>query len=199
MLGPMCGRSYRLNCEQIVRSLTTLLVSLPLLSISAAAQDTSAKPQDTSAKPTMHNVQEIGNALAACMQQPPVADHYQGMRITVRVSFNGHGELLGPPQFTYVAPTASDQTKTEYKNAILDALKRCTALSFSPELGAMAAGLPIILRFDDGRLTARNVGGMIEIPPARPIPPLLQTRSPRSYLAARCRRVHLGRHRRRCG
>lgn len=149
-----------------------------LFSIPAAAQGTLAQP-------TVHNLHEIATALAACMQPLAVTDHYQGIRVTARLGFDARGQPLGPPQFTYVTPDAPDRIKTEYKSAIFDALKRCTPLSFSPELGATIAGVPIILRFDERGLMRVRLGGSSayvapvplpssQIPPARPVPPVLQ-------------------------
>jgi hypothetical protein len=154
------------------------LLCLLLFSISAVAQDASAKP-------TVHNLHEIGKALAACMQPLAVADHHQGIQITARLGFHARGQLLGPPLFTYVTPNAADRMKTEYKSAILDALKRCTPLSFSPQLGATIAGVPLILRFDERGLMRVRLGGssayvapaplpLSQIPSARLVPPVLQ-------------------------
>jgi hypothetical protein len=154
------------------------LVWLPLFSISPAAQETSAKP-------AVHNLQEIGKALDACIQPLKVPAPYRGIRVTARLGFNARGQPLGPPQFTYVTPKAPERIKIEYKTAILDALARCTPLSFSHKLGGTIAGVPLILSFDEGRLTRVRLAGSSayvapaplpssQIPPARPIPLPLQ-------------------------
>jgi hypothetical protein len=122
-----------------------LIASFPWLSLFSAA----ATAQAPSAKPAVHNVHEIAKVLSACMQPLVVAEPYRGMRVTVRIGFNAHGQPLGPPVFTYVTPNASDRIKNEYKTAIAGALKRCTPLSFSPGLGAAIAGRPIILSFNE--------------------------------------------------
>ena len=68
---------------------------------------------------------------------------------------------------------------------ISDALQRCTPLSFSPELGASIAGVPLILVFDERGLVRIRVGGSSayiapvplpssQIPPSAPVPLLLQ-------------------------
>lgn len=150
MFGPMnwpvaSVSTMPITLRQSVRlssALITSLVCLLLLSTSAATQGTPAKA-------TVHNVREIGKALAACMEPISVAHHYPGMRITIRLGFNRRGEPLGPPRFAYLTPNAPDRIKAEYKSAITDALQRCTPLSFSPELGATIAGVPVILRFDE--------------------------------------------------
>jgi hypothetical protein len=158
----------------ILWTLVWPLVCLPPFSVSAATQETSAKP-------AVHNLQEMGKALDACMRPLEVLDHHQAIRITARLGFNARGQPLGPPQFTYVTPKAPERIKTEYKTAILDALKRCTPLPFSHELGATIAGVPLTLSFDERGLTrVRLVGSSAyvapvplpssQIPPARPIP-----------------------------
>jgi hypothetical protein len=162
----------------ILGALIGPLVCLPLFPISAAAQETSAKP-------AVHNLQDVGKALDACMQPLEVPNHYQGIQITARLGFNARGQPLGPPQFTYVTPQAPERIKIEYKTAILDALARCTPLSFSHQLGATIAGVPLTLSFDErGLIRVRLVGSSAyvapaplpssQIPPARPVPLTLQ-------------------------
>ena len=99
-----------------------------LIVASAAAQDTSEFPA--------HNISEVQKALAACVA-PLIADPPREIRITVRVGFNARGQPLGPPHFTSVTPDVSDHIKDDYKNAVSDALRKCTPLSFSPELGRL--------------------------------------------------------------
>jgi hypothetical protein len=140
-----------------------LLIFLPLFPISAAAQDTSTKP-------TVDNLHEIGTALAVCMNPLPVIDHYQGMRVTARLAFNSRGQPIGPPQFTYITQDAPNRIKTEYKNAISDALERCTPLSFSANLGAKIAGVPIILSFDERGLMRAGFAGSSAYVVAVPLP-----------------------------
>jgi hypothetical protein len=163
---------------RVAWSLIAPLISLTLFTMSAAAQDTSAKS-------TVHNLHEIGEALAACMQPLAAADQYQGIRITARLGFNARGQPLGSPRFTYVSPNVSDQIKSEYKSAVSDSLARCAPLPFSPEFGATIARVPLILLFDERRLMRVRLGGSSayvapaplpssQIPSARPVPPLLQ-------------------------
>jgi hypothetical protein len=145
-----------------------------LIMVSAAAQDTSESPA--------HNIAEVEKALAACTA-PLLADRYQGLRITARVGFGARGQPLGPPRFTYVTPDVSDQIKAEYKTAVLDALQRCTPLSFSHELGGLIAGVPLILIFEQRGLVRIRVGSSSayiapvplpspQMPLAAPVPPL---------------------------
>ena len=163
---------------RVAWALIAPLVCLLLLTVSAAAQDASAKS-------TVHDLHEIGEALTTCMQPLVVADPYQAIRITARLGFNTRGQPLSSPQFTYVTPNVSEQVKSEYKSAVSDLLTRCTPLSFSPDLGATIAGVPIILIFDERGLTRVRLGGSSacvapapvpssQIPSATPVPPLRQ-------------------------
>jgi hypothetical protein len=174
-----CSWTKQPTTQQIIQwTLIGPLVCLPLCGVSAAVQGTPAKPE-------VHNLQEMAKALNACMRPLEVPDHYQGIRITARLGLNARGQPLGPPQFTYVTPTAPERIKIEYKTAILDALRRCTPLPFSNKLGATIAGVPLILSFDEGGLTRVRLAGSSayvapaplpssQIPPARPIPLPLQ-------------------------
>ena len=163
--------------SRVAWALIALLGCLLLFTISGAAQDTSAKS-------TVHNLREVGEALTTCMHPSVVADSYQAIRITARLGFNTRGKPLSSPQFTYVTPNVSDQVKSEYKSAVLDLFTRCTPLSFSPELGATIAGVPLILIFDERGLTRVRLGGSSayvapaplpssQIPSAMSVPPLL--------------------------
>ena len=167
-----------LPSSRVAWALVAPLVCLLLFTISAAAQDSSAKSM-------VHNLHEIQEALAACMQPLAVADPYQAIRITARLGFNTRGQPLGSPQFTYVSPNVSDQIKSKYKSAVSGSLARCTPLPFSPEFGATIAGVPLILLFDERGLMRVRLGGSSayvapaplassQIPSARPVPPLLK-------------------------
>jgi hypothetical protein len=120
------------------------------------ALSTSAMAETSRAAFTVHNLREVGKALGACITPLPIEQRYAGIRITVRLSFNGQGHMLGSPRFTYVSPDVPERFKSEYESAIRDALNRCTPLSFAPDFGASIAGLPLYLRFNEGGLTPIN-------------------------------------------
>jgi hypothetical protein len=158
----------------VARALIALLVGLPLLQKSAAAQDTSQSQ--------LHSLQEVGEALSACMEPLAGTDPDQEIRITVRLGFNAGGQPLGPPRLTHLAPEVSDQTKSDYKRAVSDAIKRCTPLSFSHQLGGLIAGVPLILVFDEHKLIRIRAGGSsayvapaqlpsVQIPPVSTVTP----------------------------
>lgn len=151
-------------------------VCLPLVSLSAGAQD--------SAKPAVNNLHDIAQALSTCMQPLAVSQTYRGIQITVRIGFDVRGQPLGPPRFAYVTPNAPNQIKNAYRNAISDGLKRCAPLSFSSKLGTTIAGVPIILRFNEGGLMHARLAESStyvaaaplpssQVPPERPVPPIM--------------------------
>lgn len=130
----------------ILFGLAALLFSFPTVALTQGAFGTS--------KPELHNLHDVQNALTACLRSPAIPEHYPGIRLTLRFSFNGHGAFEGQPRFTYVTPYLPDNVRKEYQKAILNALGRCTPLDFSRDLGAAIAGRPFVLRFDgQGLLT----------------------------------------------
>jgi hypothetical protein len=120
------------------------LLLLLLFSVSTRAQ---TPPSDTSKAP-LQTLGEVSKALQTCFSPP---QPYPGMRVTVRLSFNGYGGIQGQPHVTYVTPDAPEQVRTAYARAMLESVTRCTPLTFSPELGAVLAGRPYYLRFIEYR------------------------------------------------
>ena len=127
------------------------IVSLLILSASIifCAPIVSLAQDSGTSKSELHNLRDVQNALAACFRSLPVFKLYPNIRLTIRLSFNGHGDLQGSPRFTYVTPNAPDRIREEYKRVILQALRRCTPLNFSQNLGAAIAGIPFIFRFNE--------------------------------------------------
>jgi hypothetical protein len=168
----------------------TYLLELACASVigaTASLSATSAAAQATSESPA-HNIPEVQRALASCVA-PLVKEAHQEIRIAARIGFNARGQPLGPPHFTYVTPDVPDRMKDEYKNAVSDALRRCTPLSFSPELAGLIAGVPLILIFDERGLVRARVGSSSayvapvplpssEMPPVAPVPLLPRPPTP---------------------
>lgn len=84
---------------------------------------------------------EVADAIAACWS-PPAGPARQ---ITVRVAFSNAAKPIGP-RITYVA-APDDRTKADLRTSLLDALKGCSALRFTPSLGRAIAGRPFAIRF----------------------------------------------------
>ena len=155
---------------------TMLLVSLPAFPLGAAAEDSYTAVRDLA---------EIRSRLKQCTEPLTVLHATTGLQATVRLEFNGRGEILGTPRFTYVSSNVAASVRTKFNAAIIDALGRCTPLPFAAKLGGVIAGVPIILRFDEHGLTLTRLAGQsVPVPavalpsygisPASPVPPLVQ-------------------------
>jgi hypothetical protein len=124
---------------------------LLLLSLSVVSTQAQSQASDNSTKPTLRTPGDIAQALRVCFIPPPAENTYHGMRITLRLSFNRKGEILGQPHITYATPSAPEKVQTAYGRAMLDSVSRCTPLTFAPELGEAFAGQPYYVRFVDNR------------------------------------------------
>ena len=69
------------------------------------------------------------------------------MDITVLVSFNRDGSILGHPRITHESEQASDHDRLQYRLAVMQALQRCTPLPFTEALGGAIAGRPFAVPF----------------------------------------------------
>ena len=69
------------------------------------------------------------------------------MDITVIVSFNREGAILGHPRITHESENASDNDRLKYRVAVMETLQRCTPLPFTEALGGAIAGRPFAIPF----------------------------------------------------
>jgi hypothetical protein len=127
----------------------------------AAAVDNLVRVQDPSAPaapPPHHHLvlntlDNIGMALETCWEGnlPPPDKARPGMMVTVMLTFNRTGALLGEPRFTFTTREASPETRALYQRAAAAAINTCTPLPFSPGLGNAVAGRPFTFSFVDRR------------------------------------------------
>ena len=107
-----------------------------LLGISgAAAQDA-----------RVNTIQDVFQHLRACWKPPP-PDKARPIDITVVVSFNRSGNILGHPRITYESAEASDNDRLQYRIAVMEALQRCTPMPFTDAMAGAAAGRPFAIQF----------------------------------------------------
>jgi hypothetical protein len=90
-------------------------------------------------------------ALRACWEPPPIEQAQSRLEMSVRLSFNRNGDIIGRPRVTYTSPDTPYETKEVYWRAITAALQRCTPMPFSKAFGNAVAGRPIAIRFVDNR------------------------------------------------
>jgi hypothetical protein len=94
----------------------------------------------------VNTIQDIFRHLRTCWKPPPAAKA-RPIDITVVVSFNRAGNILGHPRITYESAEASDDDRLQYRIAVMEALQRCTPLPFTEGLGGAVAGRPLAVSF----------------------------------------------------
>ena len=108
-----------------------------VLALSAPAR---AEPQQ------LDTIKDVFVRLHNCWKPPPLSEA-NPIDITVIVSFNREGVILGHPRITYESEQASDNDRVRYRIAVMEALQRCTPLPFSESLGGAVAGRPFAIPF----------------------------------------------------
>jgi hypothetical protein len=94
----------------------------------------------------LDTLKDIFVRLHACFKPPPLSDA-NPIDITVIVSFNREGAILGRPRITYESEQASESDRLKYRIAVMEALQRCTPLPFTEALGGAVAGRPFAIPF----------------------------------------------------
>ena len=111
----------------------------PLLWLALTAQ-ASAEPQK------LDTIKDVFTRLFSCWKPPPLSQA-NPIDITVIVSFNREGAILGHPRITYESEQASDNDRLKYRIAVMETLQRCTPLPFTEGLGGAVAGRPFAVPF----------------------------------------------------
>jgi hypothetical protein len=104
----------------------------------APAAHAQAEPLDT--------IKDVFAKLYSCWRPPP-ASRANPMDITVIVSFNREGAILGQPRITYESGNAGDNDRIAYRIAVMETLQRCAPLPFTEGLGGAVAGRPFAVTF----------------------------------------------------
>ena len=94
----------------------------------------------------VNTIQDVFRHLRACWKPPP-AGRARPIDITVVVSFNRAGNILGHPRITYESAEASDNDRLQYRVAVMEALQRCTPMPFTETMGGAVAGRPFKVEF----------------------------------------------------
>ena len=94
----------------------------------------------------VNTIQDIFQHLRTCWKPPPPAKA-RPIDITVVVSFNRAGNILGHPRITYESAEASDSDRLQYRIAVMEALQRCTPVPFTDAMAGAAAGRPFAIQF----------------------------------------------------
>jgi hypothetical protein len=113
-----------------------------LLLTAACAAHAEDKPVNT--------IKDVFERLGTCWK-PPSASQAKAMDITIIVSFNRSGAIMGRPRITYESAEADDNDRLAYRVAVMEALQRCTPMPFTESMGGAVAGHPFAIKFHNSR------------------------------------------------
>jgi hypothetical protein len=94
----------------------------------------------------VNNIREAYVRFGTCWKPPPESRAHP-IDITVIVSFNRDGNILGHPRITYESEQADDNDRVQYRVAVMEALQRCTPMPFTESMAGAVAGRPFAIRF----------------------------------------------------
>ena len=94
----------------------------------------------------LNTIKDVFAKLHSCWKPPP-RSRANPIDITVVVSFNRDGAILGRPKITHESERAGDNDRLIYRVAVMEALQRCTPLPFTEALGGAIAGRPLAVPF----------------------------------------------------
>jgi hypothetical protein len=113
---------------------------------------------DVQAQPAQVNtIKELFAKLGSCWKPPPASRANPDIDITVVVSFNRSGEILGHPKITYESEQATDDDRLEYRIAVMETLQRCTPMPFTEAMAGAVAGRPFAVRFRTRKLPPKPI------------------------------------------
>ena len=105
-----------------------------------------AAPAARAEKAQVNTLNDLFDGLSTCWKPPP-ASVANPMDITVSVSFNRAGQILGRPRITFESAEATDNDRVAYRVAVMEALQRCTPMPFTETMGGAVAGRPFKVEF----------------------------------------------------
>ena len=94
----------------------------------------------------VNTIREAYARFGSCWKPPP-ASRANPIDITVIVSFNRSGEILGHPRITYESEAATDNDRVQYRIAVMEVLQRCTPMPFTESMAGAVAGRPFAVQF----------------------------------------------------
>jgi hypothetical protein len=94
----------------------------------------------------LDSIRDVLAKLHSCWKPPP-ASQANPMDITVIVSFNREGAILGHPRITHESDNASDNDRLKFRLAVMETLQRCTPMPLTEGLAGAIAGRPFVVSF----------------------------------------------------
>jgi len=103
----------------------------------------------------VNTIREAFARFLSCWKPPPPS-RANPIDITVVVSFNRAGEILGHPRISYESEQADDNDRLQYRIAVMEALQRCTPMPFTESMAGAVAGRPFAIRFQNRKRPPQN-------------------------------------------
>jgi hypothetical protein len=132
----------------------------PILGIAAllllASMPAVAEPAQADSTP-VNTIHEAFARLRTCWKPPPASQANPGIDITVIVSFNRGGDILGHPRITYESENATDNDRLTYRVAVMEALQRCTPMPFTESMAGAVAGRPFAIQFHNRKRSPQPI------------------------------------------
>ena len=100
----------------------------------------------------LDTIKDVFAKLQTCWKPPPASSANPGIDITVIVSFNRSGEVLGHPRITYESEQATDNDRLAYRIAVMETLQRCTPMPFTEGMAGAVAGRPFAVQFHNRKI-----------------------------------------------
>ena len=95
----------------------------------------------------VNTIRDVIAKLRTCWKPPPASSANPEIDITVIVSFNRNGDILGHPRITYESEQATDNDRVQYRIAVMETLQRCTPMPFTEGMAGAIAGRPFAIQF----------------------------------------------------
>jgi hypothetical protein len=105
----------------------------------------------------LDTIKDVFAKLRTCWKPPPASRANPGIDITVIVSFNRDGNILGHPRITYESEEATDNDRLMYRIAVMETLQRCVPLPLSEGLAGAIAGRPFTVQFRNRKPSPKPV------------------------------------------
>jgi hypothetical protein len=109
------------------------------------------------AEERIDTIKDVFARLRTCWKPPPASRASTGIDITVIVSFNREGNILGHPRVTYESEAATDNDRLMYRIAVMETLQRCVPLPFTDGLAGAIAGRPFAVQFHNRKASPKPV------------------------------------------
>jgi hypothetical protein len=93
------------------------------------------------------NIKEAFARFRSCWKPPAASVANPDIDITVIVSFDHDGNILGKPRITYQSEQATDNDRLQYRIAVMEALQRCSPMPFTDAMAGAVAGRPFAIQF----------------------------------------------------